>query len=294
MITVTAPITEASIEATTISVNVQQTPDTLDNILVSSASTTATINTQTFTNQILQTTYNVALSTSALHADGLPTNGTTGQILAKASNADYDTTWIDNYTSTVKHIVKATTTILKGQAVYVSSATGTNMLVSKASNASEATSSRTFGILAQDLNTNDQGFVITEGLLAGLDTSTANIGDPIFLGTNGNLLYGLANKPSAPNHLVSIGVVTRINQNNGEIFVKIANGFEVEELHNVNTSTKQNGYAMTWNSSTQLYEFTAPNLYIQNGTPTNTPAQYLWIQTGLGTSGTDLTFWIGS
>ncbi len=70
--------------------------------------------------------------------------------------------------------------------------------------------------------------VVTEGLLAGLDTSAAGTeGDPVWLGANGNLLYGVANKPSAPLHMVFIGVVTRKNQNNGEIFVKVQNGFEL-------------------------------------------------------------------
>jgi hypothetical protein len=51
------------------------------------------------------------------------------------------------YTSTLKHQVKAGEAISKGQAVYVTSADGTNMIVGKASNASEATSSKVLGLL---------------------------------------------------------------------------------------------------------------------------------------------------
>ena len=137
------------------------------------------------------------------------------------------------YVSTVKHEVKLGEAIAKGQAVYVTSADGTNMIVSKASNASDATSSKTLGLLETGGSTNDKVFVITEGLLAGLDTSTAAAGDPVWLGTAGNLLYGLANKPLSPAHMVFIGIVTRVNANNGEIFVKVQNGFELEELHDV-------------------------------------------------------------
>ena len=64
----------------------------------------------------------------------LPTGGATGDILAKASGTNYDVEWISNYTSTVQHEVKAGVALTKGQAVYVSSADGTNMIVSKASN----------------------------------------------------------------------------------------------------------------------------------------------------------------
>ena len=184
----------------------------------------------------------------------LPIDGTTGQILAKASNTNYDTTWIDNYTSVLKHEVKAGEAISKGQAVYVSSADGTNMIVSKSSNATEATSSKTMGLLAQDLALNGKGYVITEGLLAGLNTATANAGDPVWLGTGGNLLFGLANKPSAPAHLVFIGIVTRANTNNGEIFVKVQNGFEMGELHDYAASGVANNDVITYESATSLYK----------------------------------------
>ncbi len=44
-----------------------------------------------------------------------------------------------DYTSTVKHIVKAGVAITKGQAVYVTSSDGTNMIVGLASNTSSIT-----------------------------------------------------------------------------------------------------------------------------------------------------------
>jgi hypothetical protein len=184
----------------------------------------------------------------------LPISGTTGQILAKNSNTNYDVTWIDNYTSELKHIVKAGEAISKGQAVYVSSANGTNIIVSKASNTTEATSSKTLGLLAQDLALNGQGFVITEGLLAGLNTGSANAGDPVWLGTGGNLIFGLLNKPVAPAHLVYIGVVTRVQIVNGEIFVKVQNGFELNELHDVLITGVTNGDLLSYDSATSLWE----------------------------------------
>jgi hypothetical protein len=138
---------------------------------------------------------------------------------------------VSGTTAVLAHEVKAGEALTKGQAVYVSSADGTNMIVSKASNAMESTSSKTMGLITTDLAHNGQGTLITEGLLAGLNTNGASAGDPVWLGTGGNLIYGLLNKPSAPAHLVFIGIVTRANANNGEIFVKCQNGFEVKELH---------------------------------------------------------------
>lgn len=153
--------------------------------------------------------------------------------------------------SNVQHQVKAGVAINKGQAVYVTSADGTNMIVGLASNASEATSSKTMGLLDNTVAANGFANVVTEGLLSGLNTIGANSGDPVWLGTNGNLIYGLANKPYAPNHLVFIGIVTRVNANNGEIFVKAQNGFELDELHDVDlkTTTKVNGHLLGYNGS---------------------------------------------
>lgn len=120
-----------------------------------------------------------------------------------------------------------------GQAVYISGANGTNVLVKLAQANAESTSSKTMGLLSQNLATNGIGTVVTEGMLGGLDTSAASDGDPVWLSptTPGGLVYGLANKPVAPNHLVFIGFVLRANANNGEIYVKVQNGFENDELH---------------------------------------------------------------
>ena len=189
----------------------------------------------------------------------LPTGGVAGQLLAKIDGTDYNAQWIDeapaaSYTSQVKHQVKAGEAINKGQAVFVSSADGTNMIVSKASNATEGTSSKTMGLLESTVSTNGFTNVIAEGLLSGLDTTGANAaGDPVWLGTDGNLIYGLTNKPSAPAHLVFIGVVTRRNANNGEIFVKVQNGFELDELHNVSAQSPSNGNILQYVTSTGLW-----------------------------------------
>jgi hypothetical protein len=151
--------------------------------------------------------------------------------------------------------------INKGQAVYVTSADGTNMIVGLASNASEATSSKTMGLLDATVSTNGFANVVTEGLLAGLDTSAAGTeGDPVWLGTGGNLIYGLINKPYAPAHLVFIGIVTRKNSNNGEIFVKVQNGFELKEIHDVDliTSAPTAGQLLRYNSD-GLWKNWSPN-----------------------------------
>lgn len=185
------------------------------------------------------------------------------------------------FTSTLKHTVKAGQAINKGQAVYVSSADGTNMVVSKASNVSEATSSKTMGLLETTLSTNGQGYVITEGLLAGLNTNSATIGDPVWLGVNGDLIYGLINKPYAPTHLVYIGVVTRVSATVGEILVKVQNGAELKEIHDVDliSNAPKNNDVLTYDSASSLWKNKQSSLdimyldTIDSATLTGTTAQ---------------------
>lgn len=189
---------------------------------------------------------------------GVLPGGTTNQILAKASNADYVTQWVDApispYTNVVKHVVKAAEAINKGQAVYISGANGTNMLASKADNAGDPSSAGTMGLVESTVAINGFTNVVTVGLLSGLNTGTAVAGDPVWLGTAGNLLYGFANEPSAPQHLVYIGVVTKANISTGEIFVSPRNGFELQELHNVAISSPANGQVLKYNSTAGLWE----------------------------------------
>lgn len=197
----------------------------------------------------------ITLADVPVPTNGLPAGGTAGQILTKVDATDYNATWQENFadwTSVVKHTVKnngLSGIITKGTAVYVTGSNGTNMLVGRASNASESTSSKTMGLMQSDITTTggtQTGFVITEGLLEGLNTAGQTAGDPVWLGVNGALIYGLTNKPYAPAHLVFIGIVTKISAGNGEIFVKVQNGFELKEIHDVDliTTTPINGHLL--------------------------------------------------
>ena len=181
-----------------------------------------------------------------------PTGTTLEYIRGDGTIATFPTALASNF---LAHSVKYGVALTKGQAVYVSSANGTNMIVTKASNVSEATSSKTMGLVTSTGALNYQGQVLTEGLLSNIDTSSATAdGDPVWLGLDGNLIFGLANKPSAPAHLVFIGIVTRKNSNTGEIFVRVQNGFELQELHNVAISSVANNDALIYESSTQLWK----------------------------------------
>jgi len=156
-------------------------------------------------------------------------------------------------------------TIYKGQVVTAAGAVGASgqLRVVLSSNVSDPLSSKTFGILEDTILDGAIGTVVTEGLIEGIDTSSAQPGDAVWLGsTPGSVIYGLANKPSAPNHLVFVGIVTRAQAQTGSIFVKVQNGFEIDELHDVAISNKQNNQVIRYNSTTgQWSNQTIDNLF---------------------------------
>jgi len=148
-------------------------------------------------------------------------------------------------------------TLAKGKPVYVTGSVGASgkIKVGLASNVAEAQSSKTFGFTAESISNNGEGQIITEGLLSDINTVGGADGDPVWLGASGSLIFGLANKPVAPAHLVFIGIVVRGgNANNGSIFVKIQNGFELQELHNVLIQSPANNNALVYDSATSLWK----------------------------------------
>jgi hypothetical protein len=106
------------------------------------------------------------------------------------------------------------------------------MLAALADADTESTSSKTMGIVENDISNGSEGFVVTEGLVVGLNTSTATAGQSVWLSsTAGGFVYGAP--PAEPANSVYLGVVTRVQSINGEIFVKVQNGYELDELHDV-------------------------------------------------------------
>jgi hypothetical protein len=157
----------------------------------------------------------------------------------------------------VQYVKNATgASMSKGQAVYISGATGSNITVALARANAESTSSKTLGLLAQDLANGEHGYVIVEGTLDGINTSGRTAGEAMWLSptTAGGIVYGLAGKPSAPDHMVYLGVVKRVQSNNGSVYVHVQNGFELEELHNVSITSPANNNLLAYDSATSLWK----------------------------------------
>jgi len=131
-------------------------------------------------------------------------------------------------------------TLTKGMPVYAFGGTGDRMTVKRANNTSDATSAQTVGLVySTSIAANQKGLIMIQGLLDGLSilpTSTWNDGDPVYLGATAGTITNV--KPYAPNHLVYLGVVTTAsNGSAGRMYVRVQNGYELDELHNVQAQT---------------------------------------------------------
>ncbi len=138
--------------------------------------------------------------------------------------------------------------INKGEAVYLFAATGNKASVKLAYNTSDATSAKTFGLAAEDISAHGQGMVITVGQLQGVNMAAYSEGDTLYLGATAGSLTNV--KPYAPDHLVYIGIVEKANAN-GEIYVRVQNGYELDEIHDVDliTTPPSSGDVLTYNGS---------------------------------------------
>jgi hypothetical protein len=145
------------------------------------------------------------------------------------------------------------------QAVRVTGAQGQRLKVDLAQATNDALSAETIGLVTETINNNQQGFITTSGLVRGINTTgslqseTWADGDIVYLSpTTAGRITNV--KPSAPNHLVIIGYVVSAHATQGSIFVKVDNGYELDELHNVAISTPLNNQSLVYETSTTLWK----------------------------------------
>jgi hypothetical protein len=161
---------------------------------------------------------------------------------------------LSNASSLVLEVYNNTgATLTKGTVVYINGGQGNLPTVTKAKADSDATSAQTLGMIQTDLTNMNNGYVLITGKLQGLNTNAFAPGTQLYLsgstaGTYTNI------KPQAPIHMVYVGIVSMQHPTQGIIEVKVQNGYEMDELHDVKITTPQNFDALLWETSTQLWK----------------------------------------
>ena len=212
--------------------------------------------------------------------------------------------------------VTPNTTLTKAayQAVRVSGAQGQRLAVAFAQANNDANSADTIGLVTETIPTNQEGFIITVGQIENINTTGSLQGETW---VDGDVLYlspttpGAITKvkPTGAGHIVVIGYVEYAHANNGKIYVKVMNGWELDELHDVSIVSPANNEALIYESSTSLWKNktiasalgytpvpTTRTLTI-NGTTFDLSANRSWtIAAGITGSGVanQLTYWNGT
>jgi hypothetical protein len=181
-----------------------------------------------------------------------PTGDTTQYIAGDGSLISFP---ISGQAGTLVREVRNTTgaTLTKGTVVYINGASGNKPTVTKALATGDSTSAQTFGLIQADISNNANGYVVCIGDLIGVNTSGISVGTQLYLSSSVAGEY-TTTKQYAPNHLVYVGVVTRSHATLGQIEVKIQNGYELDEIHDVAISSVANNEVLVYESSTSLWK----------------------------------------
>ena len=164
-------------------------------------------------------------------------------------------------------------TITKGQPVYAFGGQGDRMTVKRANNVADSTSAQTVGLVfSTSIAANQKGFIMLQGLLDGLSTlptSTWADGDPVFLGATAGSITNV--KPYAPNHLVYLGVVTTASPGAaGRMYVRVQNGYELDELHDVQAQSPTNRDVLYYDGTVTQWKTASVATVTGNASASNT------------------------
>lgn len=117
----------------------------------------------------------------------------------------------------------------------------------------------TLGLVTENINVNEEGFVTTSGLVRGINTTGSLqgeswvAGDVLYLSpTTAGQLTNV--KPQAPQHTVIVGFVVYAHNSQGKIYVKVDNGYELDELHNVRIVDAFDGEVLLFNGTENVWQ----------------------------------------
>ena len=138
-------------------------------------------------------------------------------------------------------------------------AQGQRLAVELAQGDNDPDSVTTLGIVTETILNNEEGFITILGNVSDIDTTGTLQGETW---VDGDVLYlspttpGALTKvpPVSPQHTVTMGYVVYAHQNQGKIFVKVDNGYELDELHNVLISSVADNDILRYDATEQVWK----------------------------------------
>ena len=173
----------------------------------------------------------------------------------------------DGLAKGVHFYVKAAEALVAGNAVYASGAVGNSgaIEVSKYIANNTIDERRFLGICQQDLAINEFGYVLSTGILKGVDTTGAGFDTAIGeTWLEGDILFASPTyageltkvQPSAPNQVIPCAFILKKNAN-GTIAIRAYDlGYHLNELHDLEITTPTEGEVLRYNDVSDIWENT--------------------------------------
>ena len=205
------------------------------------------------------TQYNTTNSSIPSAAGVVSWDDTNGTLRLSMKGNTYNLPIGESLVSRVVNKTGATLNRVDYKVVRVSAAQGQRLAVELAQGNNDANSKDTLGVVCENISNNQEGFIVNVGQITQINTTGSLQGETW---ADGDLIYlspftagKMTNiKPTAPNHTVILGYVEYAHSQHGKIYVKIDNGYEIGELHDVYAPNPTNGQGLFWNSTNSRYQ----------------------------------------
>lgn len=143
-------------------------------------------------------------------------------------------------------------TLLDGEIVYLYGTSGDYIAVKRAQANATATSTNVLGMVTEPIASANLGFITRSGTVNGLDTSGKSGGQTLYLSTSVPGGYQTT-VPAAPNNIVELGYVQKVDVSNGSFFVNISETFPLEYLTNVTVANPTSGESLVYDSGNAIW-----------------------------------------
>jgi hypothetical protein len=191
---------------------------------------------------------------------GVAVGGLEGQILAKSTDTDFDTEWIDNYAPDTRIIVKndSGVTLPIGTPVMSVGAVGDRIRVAKAVADGSVEPRFILGVTFEEILDGEEGFLTLTGDIKGVNTNSYTLGDILYIDPNTPGTF-TTTQPLSPNLSMAIAIVTKVSSSAGHIFVRMWDQQSgLHEQHDVLIDTPADNDLVVYTDSLGVWENKTP------------------------------------
>jgi len=208
------------------------------------------------------TQYNTTNSSIPSAAGVVSWDDTNGTLRLAMKGNTYNLPIGESLVSRVVNKTGATLNRVDYKVVRVAAAQGQRLAVELAQGNNDANSKDTLGVVCENISNNQEGFIVNVGQVTEINTTGSLQGETW---ADGDLIYlssftagKMTNiKPTAPNHTVILGYVEYAHSQHGKLYIKIDNGYEIGELHDVYAPNPSDGQGLFWNASNSRYQLSS-------------------------------------